>query len=206
MEGSEAARLLGERSLEPPARFRTYRRRWFLLAVVCLLNCSNAMVSAARDAPRGAGKAAGARAAEQGRAQPAPPGSASRELQWCAIELLWLLLLLLRREDELTRLAGAKTTSCFFLEAARRSPGLLPQCPVSDPPPHPRGTATRLYVHSSEKRQPGRVSRTEKAAFTFQPCRSGYDLGFRAFLSGRWDPGHRGAAAGEGQDGPGGCV
>uniref|UniRef100_A0A8C3UWZ7 Uncharacterized protein n=1 Tax=Catharus ustulatus TaxID=91951 RepID=A0A8C3UWZ7_CATUS len=39
--------LLGERSLGPPGRFKTYRRRWFLLAVVCLLNCSNAMVSAA---------------------------------------------------------------------------------------------------------------------------------------------------------------
>ncbi|XP_064593004.1 solute carrier family 49 member A3 [Zonotrichia leucophrys gambelii] len=44
MEGAETASLLGERSLGPPARFRTYRRRWFLLAVVCLLNCSNAML------------------------------------------------------------------------------------------------------------------------------------------------------------------
>ncbi|XP_062455386.1 solute carrier family 49 member A3 [Rhea pennata] len=39
MEGGEAARLLAERSA---GRLRTYRRRWFLLAVVCLLNCSNA--------------------------------------------------------------------------------------------------------------------------------------------------------------------
>ncbi|XP_039422771.1 solute carrier family 49 member A3 isoform X3 [Corvus cornix cornix] len=44
MEGAEAASLLGERSLGPPAEFKTYRRRWFLLAVVCLLNCSNAML------------------------------------------------------------------------------------------------------------------------------------------------------------------
>ncbi|XP_064261873.1 solute carrier family 49 member A3 isoform X2 [Passer domesticus] len=44
MEGSEAASLLGESSPGPPARFKTYRRRWFLLAVVCLLNCSNAML------------------------------------------------------------------------------------------------------------------------------------------------------------------
>ncbi|XP_030824459.1 solute carrier family 49 member A3 isoform X2 [Camarhynchus parvulus] len=44
MEGAETASLVGERSLGPPARFRTYRRRWFLLAVVCLLNCSNAML------------------------------------------------------------------------------------------------------------------------------------------------------------------
>ncbi|KAF4793259.1 Major facilitator superfamily domain-containing protein 7-a [Turdus rufiventris] len=44
MEGGEAASLLGERSLGLPGRFKTYRRRWFLLAVVCLLNCSNAML------------------------------------------------------------------------------------------------------------------------------------------------------------------
>lgn len=47
MEDAEAASLLGERSLGRPARFKTYRRRWFLLAAVCLLNCSNAMVSVA---------------------------------------------------------------------------------------------------------------------------------------------------------------
>ncbi|XP_025893860.1 solute carrier family 49 member A3 [Nothoprocta perdicaria] len=41
MEAGEASSLLGERSSVP---FRTYRRRWFLLAVVCLLNCSNAML------------------------------------------------------------------------------------------------------------------------------------------------------------------
>lgn len=31
--------------LRKPVLFRTYRQRWFLLVVVCLLNCSNAMVS-----------------------------------------------------------------------------------------------------------------------------------------------------------------
>uniref|UniRef100_A0A8C4KJW3 Solute carrier family 49 member 3 n=1 Tax=Dromaius novaehollandiae TaxID=8790 RepID=A0A8C4KJW3_DRONO len=44
MEGGEAASLLGERSPGRPAQLKTYRRRWFLLAVVCLLNCSNAML------------------------------------------------------------------------------------------------------------------------------------------------------------------
>ncbi|XP_049652300.1 solute carrier family 49 member A3 isoform X3 [Accipiter gentilis] len=44
MEGSEAASLLGERGLGRLAQFKTYRRRWFLLAVVSLLNCSNAML------------------------------------------------------------------------------------------------------------------------------------------------------------------
>ncbi|KAM6230392.1 solute carrier family 49 member A3 [Porphyrio hochstetteri] len=44
MEGAEAASLLEERGLRPPAPFKTYRRRWFLLAAVCLLNCSNAML------------------------------------------------------------------------------------------------------------------------------------------------------------------
>ncbi|XP_075266759.1 solute carrier family 49 member A3 [Opisthocomus hoazin] len=44
MEGGEAASLLGERGPGRLARFRTYRRRWFLLAAVCLLNCSNAML------------------------------------------------------------------------------------------------------------------------------------------------------------------
>lgn len=48
MEGAEAASLLGERGQGRLAQFKTYRRRWFLLAAVCLLNCSNAMVSAAR--------------------------------------------------------------------------------------------------------------------------------------------------------------
>ncbi|XP_054666373.1 solute carrier family 49 member A3 isoform X2 [Grus americana] len=44
MEGAEAASLLGERGLGGLAQFKTYRRRWFLLAAVCLLNCSNAML------------------------------------------------------------------------------------------------------------------------------------------------------------------
>ncbi|XP_074426538.1 solute carrier family 49 member A3 isoform X2 [Larus michahellis] len=44
MEGAEAASLLGERGLGRLAQFKTYRRRWFLLAAVCLLNCSNAML------------------------------------------------------------------------------------------------------------------------------------------------------------------
>lgn len=44
MEGGESAGLLAERG---PSQLKTYRRRWFLLAVVCLLNCSNAMVSGA---------------------------------------------------------------------------------------------------------------------------------------------------------------
>ncbi|XP_021236495.1 major facilitator superfamily domain-containing protein 7 isoform X1 [Numida meleagris] len=41
MERGEAVGLLAERG---PGRLKTYRRRWFLLAVVCLLNCSNAML------------------------------------------------------------------------------------------------------------------------------------------------------------------
>ncbi|XP_071586452.1 solute carrier family 49 member A3 isoform X2 [Heliangelus exortis] len=44
MEGGEAASLLGERDLGQLAQFKTYRRRWVLLAAVCLLNCSNAML------------------------------------------------------------------------------------------------------------------------------------------------------------------
>ncbi|XP_074668862.1 solute carrier family 49 member A3 isoform X2 [Strix aluco] len=44
MEGAEAASLLGERGLGRLAQFKTYRRRWILLAAVCLLNCSNAML------------------------------------------------------------------------------------------------------------------------------------------------------------------
>ncbi|XP_027758562.1 solute carrier family 49 member A3 isoform X2 [Empidonax traillii] len=44
MEGGEAASLLGERSPGRLAEFKTYRRRWFLLSAVCLLNCSNAML------------------------------------------------------------------------------------------------------------------------------------------------------------------
>ncbi|XP_074994313.1 solute carrier family 49 member A3 isoform X1 [Calonectris borealis] len=44
MEGAEAASLLGERGPGRLAQFKTYRRRWFLLAAVCLLNCSNAML------------------------------------------------------------------------------------------------------------------------------------------------------------------
>lgn len=39
---------------------------------------------------------------------------------------LLLLRLLVRREDGLTWLARAKSTSCFFLEAARQSSGLCP--------------------------------------------------------------------------------
>ncbi|KAH1169079.1 hypothetical protein KIL84_013669 [Mauremys mutica] len=34
----------GPAELRKPVLFRTYRRRWFLLVVVCLLNCSNAML------------------------------------------------------------------------------------------------------------------------------------------------------------------
>ncbi|XP_072215677.1 solute carrier family 49 member A3 [Excalfactoria chinensis] len=41
MERGEAVGLLAEHG---PCRLKTYRRRWFLLAVVCLLNCSNAML------------------------------------------------------------------------------------------------------------------------------------------------------------------
>ncbi|XP_055647379.1 solute carrier family 49 member A3 isoform X3 [Falco biarmicus] len=44
MEGSEAASLLGERGPGGQSPFKTYRRRWLLLAAVCLLNCSNAML------------------------------------------------------------------------------------------------------------------------------------------------------------------
>ncbi|XP_030326041.1 solute carrier family 49 member A3-like [Strigops habroptila] len=44
MEGAEAASLLGEGDLGRLSEFKTYRRRWFLLAAVCLLNCSNAML------------------------------------------------------------------------------------------------------------------------------------------------------------------
>ncbi|KAM6227536.1 solute carrier family 49 member A3 isoform 3-T3 [Spheniscus humboldti] len=44
MEGAEAASLLGERGQGRLAQFKTYRRRWFLLAAICLLNCSNAML------------------------------------------------------------------------------------------------------------------------------------------------------------------
>ncbi|XP_071657878.1 solute carrier family 49 member A3 isoform X5 [Patagioenas fasciata] len=43
MDGAEVASLLGECGQGQLAQFKTYRRRWFLLAVVCLLNCSNAM-------------------------------------------------------------------------------------------------------------------------------------------------------------------
>ncbi|XP_043370180.1 solute carrier family 49 member A3 isoform X2 [Dermochelys coriacea] len=34
----------GPAELRKPVLFRSYRRRWFLLVVVCLLNCSNAML------------------------------------------------------------------------------------------------------------------------------------------------------------------
>ncbi|XP_065405859.1 solute carrier family 49 member A3 isoform X2 [Chrysemys picta bellii] len=34
----------GPAELRKPVLFRTYRRRWFLLVVICLLNCSNAML------------------------------------------------------------------------------------------------------------------------------------------------------------------
>ncbi|XP_061874668.1 solute carrier family 49 member A3 isoform X2 [Colius striatus] len=44
MESAEAAGLLREHGPGGLPRFRTYRRRWVLLAAVCLLNCSNAMV------------------------------------------------------------------------------------------------------------------------------------------------------------------
>ncbi|XP_035420123.1 solute carrier family 49 member A3 isoform X1 [Cygnus atratus] len=44
MEQDEASGLLPERGLSRLSRFKAYRRRWFLLVVVCLLNCSNAML------------------------------------------------------------------------------------------------------------------------------------------------------------------
>ncbi|XP_032062341.1 solute carrier family 49 member A3 isoform X1 [Aythya fuligula] len=44
MEQDEASVLLPERGLSRLPRFKAYRRRWFLLGVVCLLNCSNAML------------------------------------------------------------------------------------------------------------------------------------------------------------------
>lgn len=53
MEQDEASVLLPERGLSRLPRFKAYRRRWFLLGVVCLLNCSNAMVSPAAQGKKG---------------------------------------------------------------------------------------------------------------------------------------------------------
>ena len=46
--GSEEVRFQGEPSpdLASLLQFKVYRRRWFILLVLCLLNCSNAMVCA----------------------------------------------------------------------------------------------------------------------------------------------------------------
>jgi len=73
MEGGESAGLLAERGA---SQLKTYRRRWFLLAVVCLLNCSNAMVSGAgQHEPLGSGGGlSDPRVGEEGSARVIPGG------------------------------------------------------------------------------------------------------------------------------------
>uniref|UniRef100_A0A8C0IXR4 Uncharacterized protein n=1 Tax=Chelonoidis abingdonii TaxID=106734 RepID=A0A8C0IXR4_CHEAB len=53
-EGKMDGETTGPAELRKPVLFRTYRRRWFLLVVVCLLNCSNAMVTVQSQGRQGA--------------------------------------------------------------------------------------------------------------------------------------------------------